>query len=217
MAKTELDRVEQAYRRFGSRWAWNMLSLAGFQGFESSLRRRTVEHLELRPGDTALDVACGRGSNFPYLQRAVGAEGRILGVDYSPEMLAGAGERVRKHRWSNVDLVRGDAARMTYRAEFDGALCTISLSVIPEWRETLRAMTAAVRPDKRVAIMDGKPLTGVRRVGTLYARLFARFVAAELNRDVAGACLDLLTDVREESGIMFGFYFIMSGIPRSHV
>ena len=211
----QLDRVEKSYRRFGSRWAWNALAFAGFQGFEPSLRRRTVEHLELRAGDTVLDVACGRGSNFPYLLGAVGAEGRVVGLDYSAEMLAGAELLVRKKRWSNVELVRADAAQMTYRGEFDGALCTIALSVIPCWQAALVGMAAAVRPGKRIAIMDGLPLTGIRRLATPYARLFASIAAADMTRDVAAECRKLLIDAREETG-MFGLYFIMSGRARTH-
>jgi len=216
MSSADLDRVERAYRRVGSRWAWNALALAGFQGWEPSLRRRTVEHLELRRGDTILDVACGRGSNFPYLQRAVGEEGRIVGLDYSATMLAGAQDLVRKERWKNVELVRADAAQMSYRAEFDGALCTIALTVIPGWQQALRRMIAAVRPGRRIAIMDGLPLTGVRRLATPYARLFASVAAADMTRDVAGDCRRLLIDVREESR-MFGLYFIMSGQGRPSV
>jgi ubiquinone/menaquinone biosynthesis C-methylase UbiE len=194
----------------GSRWAWNALSLAGFQGWEPSIRRQTVAHLALQPGDAVLDVACGRGSNFPYLQCAVGERGRIVGVDYSATMLAGAEALIRKKRWTNVELVRADAATIGYAGEFDGALCTIALTVIPGWQEALRRMVAAVRPGKRIAVMDGHRASGLMRLGAPYARLFAQIAAADLDRDVQGECRKLLVDVREESR-MFGTYFIMSG------
>jgi demethylmenaquinone methyltransferase/2-methoxy-6-polyprenyl-1,4-benzoquinol methylase len=216
MTNTDLDRVDRAYRRVGSRWAWTALAFAGFQGFEPSLRRRTVEQLALQPGDAVLDVACGRGSNFPYLQRAIGSQGRIVGVDYSATMLAGAGELVRKRGWKNVELVQADAARMTYRAQFDGALCTVAMTVIPGWQEALRRTIAAVRPGKRIAIMDGRRASGIMRLGAPYAWLFARITAADLARDVQGECRRLLSDVREDSR-MFGVYFIMSGTGRPDV
>ena len=216
MTSAELDRVEKAYRRVGSRWAWNALSFAGFQGWEPSLRRRTVEHLELQAGDVVLDVACGRGSNFPYLERAVGDEGRIVGLDYSATMLAGAEELVRKRGWKNVELVQANAAQMTYREEFDGALCTIAMTVIPGWQEALRRMAAAVRPGKRIAIMDGCRATGVMRLGDPYARLFARITDADLSRDEQAISRSLLVDVRKESR-MFGLYFIVSGTGKRDV
>jgi ubiquinone/menaquinone biosynthesis C-methylase UbiE len=131
-------------------------------------------------------------------------------------MLAGAKERVRKRGWRNVELVRSDAAQMTYRAEFDGALCTIAMSVIPDWQETLRRMIAAVRPGKRIAIMDARRPEGLMRLGTPYARLFARVAQADMSRDVLGECRALLEDVREDSR-MFGVYFICSGTGRRDV
>jgi ubiquinone/menaquinone biosynthesis C-methylase UbiE len=216
MTNSDLERVDRAYRRVGSRWAWNVLAFAGFQGWEPGLRKQTVAHLALRPGDAVLDVACGRGSNFPYLHRAVGAEGRIVGLDYSATMLAGAQELIRTKGWTNVELIQADAAQMDYRAEFDGAICTVAMTVIPRWQEALRRMAAAARPGKRVAIMDGRRASGLMRLGAPYAWLFARITAADLSRDVQAECRALLADVRADSR-MFGVYFIMSGTGRPDV
>ena len=207
---SDLNRVETAYRRIGSRWAWNVVSFAGFQGWESSLRRRTVEHLELSHGDRVLDVACGRGSNFPHLQRAVGAEGHIVGVDYSAKMLAGAQELIRRERWTNVEIVRGDAAETEFSAAFDGALCTVAMTVIPRWQDAMRRMIGAVQPGRRIAIMDGRLPTGLARAGLPFARFFSRIVAADLDRDVQSECKKMLNNIREEVR-MFGTYFIISG------
>ncbi|MEX0786997.1 MAG: methyltransferase domain-containing protein [Dehalococcoidia bacterium] len=216
MAKRDLQRVDRAYTRLGARWAWNLVSFAGFQGWESTIRRQTVAHLSLQPGDAVLDVACGRGSNFSHLQDAVGEQGRIVGVDYSAAMLAGAEGLVRGRRWTNVELVQGDAAEMTYDASFDGAICTIAMTVIPAWQPALRRMIAAVRPGKRIAITDGQRPSGFARLGAPYARLFSKIVAADLDRDVQGECRTLLTDTREETR-MFGTYFIISGEGRLDV
>ena len=210
MTGPELEQVDRTYDRVGRRWAWNLVSLAGFQGWESSIRRRAVEHLRLRPGDAVLDVACGRGSNFPYLEDAVGRDGRIVGVDYSAQMLGGAEERVAKGRWTNVELVQKDAAEIDYSASFDGALCTIAMTVIPDWQRALEAMIAAVGRGKRIVVMDGCRPSGLARLGTPYAKFFSRIVAGNLDRDVIGECRRLLTNIEEERR-MFGTYFIISG------
>jgi SAM-dependent methyltransferase len=65
------------------------------------LRRRAVARLGLRPGDTVIDVGCGTGLSFALLREAIGAEGRIIGIEQSPEMIAKARERVEAD-------VRGD-------------------------------------------------------------------------------------------------------------
>ncbi len=68
------------------------------------IRRMAVQHLQLRPGDCVLDLGCGTGMSLPMLRDAVGAAGRVVGVDLSPDMLAVARERVRRERWANVEL-----------------------------------------------------------------------------------------------------------------
>ncbi len=58
--------------------------------------------------------------------------------------------------------------------------------------------------------MDGRLGGGPMRIVNVYARLFARVVAADLGRDIQGQCRKLLADVREERKF-FGTYFILSG------
>ncbi len=46
-----------------------------------------LEHLAPRPGERMLDVGCGRGAVTIPAAQQVGAEGRVVGVDLSPEMV----------------------------------------------------------------------------------------------------------------------------------
>ena len=206
-----LQRVESTYRRIGRRWAWNLISLISFQGWEPIIRKRVVARLHLHPGNSVLDVACGRGSNLPYLVQAVGTAGRVVGLDYSSTMLAGAEELVRREGWTNVELVRGDAANIDFDSDFDGAVCTLSLSVIPRWQEAMDGMVAAVRPGKRVVVMDGRWGTGLKRLWNPYLRLMSRLTASDLGRDIPGECRRRLNDVREE-GISLSTAFLVSGV-----
>src|SRR5919197_740369 len=78
------------------------LKLYGLFGFRLDwYRKLAVESLALRAGDTVIDLACGTGLNFPYLQQAVGENGRIIGVDLTDAMLDQARQRVRDHGWRN--------------------------------------------------------------------------------------------------------------------
>ena len=159
---------------------YNALSFAGFQGWEAIIRKRAVASLELSHGDTVLDVACGRGANLPYLVHVVGSEGWVLGIDCSATMLAGASELVRKKGWENVALMQGDAAQMAYSHVFDGALCTLGLTVIPQWQEALERMVAAVKPGKFVVIFDGRLGRGLKRLWNAYYRLLSHITAGDL-------------------------------------
>lgn len=69
------------------------------------LRREAIERLALRPGEVVIDVGCGTGLSLPALRRAVGPQGRVLGIEQSPEMIARARGRVATHHWRNVALL----------------------------------------------------------------------------------------------------------------
>jgi ubiquinone/menaquinone biosynthesis C-methylase UbiE len=77
------------------------------------VRRRAVDRLRLRPGDTVVDVGCGTGISFDLLAEGIGPEGQLIGIDVSPDMLDGARRRVASRGWSNVALVNGSLAEVT--------------------------------------------------------------------------------------------------------
>jgi SAM-dependent methyltransferase len=96
------------------------------------IRDEAIAALELRPGDTVLDVGCGTGLSFELLQRQIGKAGRIVGVEQCPEMLNKARERVRGHHWHNVELVCAPAATAQVPMLADAALFHFTHDVLRE-------------------------------------------------------------------------------------
>jgi len=86
------------------------------------IRRRTIDCLQLQPGDTVMDIGCGTGLSFELLRQGVGARGRIIGVEQSPDMLALAQERIAAHGWRNVALVQASAETANSEMLADAAL-----------------------------------------------------------------------------------------------
>src|SRR4051812_3999218 len=99
---------------------------------ERAQRLRAVQALRLRPGDSVVDVACGTGRNFPLIQKLIGSDGRIVGVDLTDAMLARAQKRIATNGWSNVSLVQADAADFHFPTEVDAILSTYALTQVPD-------------------------------------------------------------------------------------
>lgn len=70
--------------------------------FTMPLRERTIALLQLRPGQTVLDVGAGTGLSYALLRQAVGEQGTVLAFEQSPEMFQQARARVMRERWANV-------------------------------------------------------------------------------------------------------------------
>ena len=112
-------------------------------------RRAAIEALALRRGDVVLDVGCGTGLSMPLMQQGVGARGRIVGVEQSPEMLALAQQRVLQEGWRNVTLVESAAedAEIPYPA--DAALFLFTHDILRE-PLALQNVAGSLRPGATV-------------------------------------------------------------------
>ncbi|HMN81993.1 MAG TPA: class I SAM-dependent methyltransferase [Burkholderiaceae bacterium] len=86
------------------------------------LRGIAIERLRLRRGDTVIDVGCGTGLSFEKLRAGVGAQGRIIGIEQSPDMLALARDRVRRNHWRNVTLIGAPVEDAGLTGQADAAL-----------------------------------------------------------------------------------------------
>lgn len=115
------------------------------------LRRRVVGMLALRPGETVVDVACGTGLSLPLLREAVGPEGRVIGIEVSPEMMAIARARCAAAGWRNVSLIEAAVEQADAGATFDAALFNYTHDVLQSPRALERLFSFA-RPGARIAI-----------------------------------------------------------------
>jgi demethylmenaquinone methyltransferase/2-methoxy-6-polyprenyl-1,4-benzoquinol methylase len=119
------------------------------------LRSHIVARLELRPGDAVLDVACGTGLNFPLIQAAIGPQGRLIGIDLSPDMLAVAGERVSVAAWHNVTLINAAVEDARIPEEVDAVLFCLTHDVMRS-PPALRNVMRSVKPRGRVVAAGSK-------------------------------------------------------------
>ena len=135
-------------------------------------RLAAVELLGLRPGARVLDLGCGTGLSIPLLAAAVGAEGEVVGLDASPQMLVRAARRAGPLA-TPVRLVEGDlraAESLLEPGGYDAALFAYSLSLVPRWREAWQAALSSTREGGRLCVLDMARPSGAARVLTPLAR-----------------------------------------------
>lgn len=116
-----------------------------------ALRRRAVDLLRLRPGETVLDVACGTGLSLPMLCDAVGPAGRVIGIEVSLDMIALARARVAREGREQVTLIEAPMEEADPGVTLDAILFNYTHDVLQSERALERIFRRA-RPGARVVL-----------------------------------------------------------------
>src|SRR5262249_42896036 len=134
--------VEAMFHRVAPRY--DRLNRLISLGQDRRWRRHAVAALQLAPGATVLDLACGTGD----LCDALTAAGyRAIGVDISAGMLAAA--------HTAVPLVRADALTLPAPdAALDGIVSGFALRNLVDLNQFLRECARVLRPGGRLAALE---------------------------------------------------------------
>lgn len=117
--------------------------------------RELVHALGVRPGMVVADLGAGTGYLSRYLADAVGGGGTVLAVDTEPKLVVHLRDRAEKERSPNVVpiLASADNPRLPVAA-VDLVVVLDTYHHIDRRIAYFRALSRALRPDGRVAIVD---------------------------------------------------------------
>ena len=149
-------------------------------GTDSGWRRRAARATRLASGGSAVDVACGSGKLTVQLARIAGPHGRVVGLDFSPQML-----EVARRDHPGIEFIEGDALALPFDdSSFDASTIAFGLRNLADPVAGLREMLRVVREGGRAVVLEFvRPPKGP--VGSAY-RLYLRSVLPAIGGALSG-------------------------------
>lgn len=183
-------------------------------------RAYAIQQLALKAGNTVLNLPCGTGQNFEYLQKYLDGTGLIIGVDLSEGMLEKAKIKKANNDWNNIKIIKKDATQINKEwvaNHFDGAvkinaiLCDLGLSGFPDWELVIDNMLDLLKPNGRLVIMDWyipKP--------TLRGTFIKWIGKGEVNRPIYQYLKSKVVNFEVKTSFNRGGVFVATGIKNKY-
>jgi demethylmenaquinone methyltransferase / 2-methoxy-6-polyprenyl-1,4-benzoquinol methylase len=155
-------------------------------GFDRHWRTRAIRSLALTGRETVVDVCTGTGDVALAAARARPAAARVVGVDFSGEMLRLGAAKVRDASVSGrVALARGDATKLPLPdASAEAATVAFGIRNVENPERGLAEMYRVLRSGGRIAILEFS-IPGSALVRAVYLPYF-RHVLPRIGRVVSG-------------------------------
>lgn len=151
MQKTKEQRVHEVFEKISTNYD-QMNSVISFQQ-HNKWRKDTMEKMQVPRGASAIDVCCGTADWTIALAEATGEQGRVVGLDFSRNMLNVGVEKTEA--MPQVELIQGNAMALPFPDNsFDFATIGFGLRNVPDYEQVLSEMHRVLKPGGMIACLE---------------------------------------------------------------
>ncbi len=201
-------------------------------GLHKTWRKFAMDKLPVQPGETAIDVCCGTGDWSISLAQKAGSTGRVVGLDFSENMLAIAQRKAKERGINQIEWVHGNAMQLPFAENtFHYATIGFGLRNVPDILHVLTEMKRVVKPGGMVVSLElSKPEWPIfKQVYSLYLNgvlpLLGKLVANRYDqyRWLPESLKNFpdsrkLADLFREAGLeQVQFYSLTGGVAALHI
>lgn len=146
----------------------------------------------IKPGDTVIDLGSGAGNDCFIARAETGADGKVIGIDFSPQMLAKARANAAKRGYDNVEFREGDIENMPVGNDTaDVVVSNCVLNLLPRKDRIFKEIRRVLKPGGHFCVSD-VVLQGIfPKEFTDNAAMYAGCIASAIQQE------DYLTEIRK--------------------
>lgn len=153
MEPTKEKRVHQVFEKISNNYD-KMNSVISFKR-HIAWRRDVMKRMNVEKGAHALDVCTGTGDWAIALGFAAGPAGKIIGLDFSDNMLHVAREKKMRQNMKQLEFIHGNAMDLPFPDNsFDYVTIGFGLRNVADYETALREMYRVVKPGGKVVCLE---------------------------------------------------------------
>lgn len=114
-----------------------------------------TQGVSIKEGNLVLDLGCGAGNDCFVARQMVGEKGKVIGLDFTPEMLKKAWENLDKLGYNNVEFRFGDIENMPISSEIvDVVISNCVINLVPDKKKAFSEIFRVLKPGGIFSISD---------------------------------------------------------------
>jgi len=114
-----------------------------------------TEYADVKEGDTVLDLGSGAGNDVFVVRQLVGSNGKVIGLDFTKEMLDKAKKNKEKLGYQNVEFKFGDIENMPIDDNsIDVIISNCVLNLVPDKQKAFAEIYRTLKPGAHFCVSD---------------------------------------------------------------